>query len=186
VSSGNNVDVSDHTGVSNNLLFSQCTVILNGTTITQSSEHYNYRSYVEILLTYGTDAAATHLTNAYWYCDTGDMKPCDPTTATITAVTNRGFVTRWDKLNASKELQLFGRLHSDVFNVPLVLLPGVSLQIRLTKASPPLVLHDEHASRFKDQFQIFGRPIIGETRETRPRHTVSSYCYTDYGSSRTL
>ena len=66
-SSGNNVDVSDHTGVVNNLLhslFSQCTVILNGTTITQSNEHYNYRSYLETLLTYGTDAAATHLTNA--------------------------------------------------------------------------------------------------------------------------
>jgi len=32
-------------------------------------------------------------------------------------------------------LQLFGRLHSDLFNVPLFLLPSVSLQIRLTKAS---------------------------------------------------
>jgi len=67
LSSGNNVDVSDLTGVTNNLLpslFSQCTVVLNGTTITQSSEHYNYRSYLETLLTHGTDAAATHLTNA--------------------------------------------------------------------------------------------------------------------------
>ena len=48
-SSGNNVDVSDHTGVTNYLLhslFSQCTVDLNGTTITQSREHYNYRSYL--------------------------------------------------------------------------------------------------------------------------------------------
>jgi len=66
-SSGNNVDVSDHTGFTNNLihsLFSQCTVVLNGTTITQSSEHYNYRSYLETFLSYGTDAAATHLTNA--------------------------------------------------------------------------------------------------------------------------
>jgi len=129
-SSGNNVDVSDHTGVTNNFLhslFSQYTVVLNGTTITQSSEHYNYRSYLEILLTYGTDAAATHLTNAYWFRDIGEMLPCDPTSATVSAVTNQGFITRWDKLSASKELQLFGRLHSDLFTVPLVLLPGVSL-----------------------------------------------------------
>jgi len=44
--SGNDVDVTVHTGVVNNLhsLFSQCTVVLNGTTITQSGEHYNYRS----------------------------------------------------------------------------------------------------------------------------------------------
>ena len=133
-SSGNNVDASDHTAVTNNLihsLFSQCKVVLNSTTITQSSEHYNYRLYLETLLTYGTDAAATHLTNAYWYPDTGDMLPCDRTSATVTAVTNRGSITRWDNLSARKVLQVFGRLHMDMFNVPLVLLPGVSLQIRL-------------------------------------------------------
>ena len=129
---------SDHTGFNNNLLhslFSQCNVHLNGVTITQSSEHYNYRSYFETLLTFGTDAAARHLTNAYLYRDTGDMLPCDPTTANVTAMTNRGFITR-EKLCASKELQLYGRLHTDLFNVPLVLLPVVSLQIRLMKARP--------------------------------------------------
>jgi len=49
-------------------------------------------------------------------------------------MTNRGFNTRWYKLSGSKELHLFGGLHSDLFNVPLVLLPGVTIQIRLTKA----------------------------------------------------
>ena len=42
-SSENNVDFSDHTGVTNNLLhslFSHCNVVLNGTAITQSSEYY--------------------------------------------------------------------------------------------------------------------------------------------------
>ena len=114
------------TGVVNNLLhslFSQCTVVLNGTTITHCGEHYNYRSYLETFLTYGIDAAATHLTNAFWYRDNGDMMPCDPTPANVTAVNNRGFI--------SKELQIFGRLHGDLFNV---LLLGASLQIRLTKA----------------------------------------------------
>jgi len=51
-------------------------------------------------------------------------------------MTNRGFINRWDKLSASEVLQLFGLLHIDLFNFPLVLLPGVSLQIRLTKARP--------------------------------------------------
>jgi len=155
-SSGNNVDVTDHTAVTNNLLhslFSQCTVVLNYTTITQSSEHYNYRSYLETLLSYGTDAAATHLTNAYWYRDTGDMLLCDPKTATLAVVTNRGFVTRWVKLSASKELLLFGRLHSDLFNVPLVLLPGVSPQIRLTKARPTLYVMSKEADS-KNTFKL--------------------------------
>jgi len=97
---GNNVDVSDHTGVTKNLLhslFSQFTVVLNGTTVTQSSENYNYLSYLESLLTYGTDAAATHLTNAYWNHDTSEMLPCDPTSGTVTAVTNRVFIARLEK-----------------------------------------------------------------------------------------
>jgi len=61
-------------------------------------------------------------------------------------VTNRGFITRWDRLSAYKELQLFGRLHSDLFNVPLVLLPVVSLQIRLTKARPSFYMMNMEAA----------------------------------------
>ena len=81
------------------------------------------------------------------------MMPCDPTSATVTAVTNRGFNTRWDRLSASKELQLFGRLHSDLFNVPLVLLPGVSLQIRMTKSRPSFyMMNMEDASKTTYKF----------------------------------
>jgi len=95
--SGNNVEVSEHTAVTNNFLqsfFSQCNVVLNGTTNMQASEHYNYGFYLEILLTYGTDTVAKHLTNGYWYRDTGDVLQCNPTTATVTATTNREFITR--------------------------------------------------------------------------------------------
>jgi hypothetical protein len=33
--------------------------------ITQSTELYHYRAYLETLLIYGSDAANSHLTNAY-------------------------------------------------------------------------------------------------------------------------
>jgi len=54
------VDFTDLTTVSNNFLrslFSQCNDTLNGVTITQESEHYHYRSYLETLMRYGTDAS---------------------------------------------------------------------------------------------------------------------------------
>jgi len=164
------VDASDHTAVTNNFLrslFSQCNVVLNGTTITQASEHYNYRKYLETLLTYGTDSAATHFTNAYWYCDTGDMLPCDPTTATVTATRNRGFITRWDKLSAIKALQHFGRFHSDLFNVPLVLLPGVSLQIRLTKARPAFYMMSKKADS-KTTFKFLDTQLLLKRMKSDP------------------
>ena len=75
---------TDFTAVTNNFLhslFSQCSIALNGVTITQAAELYNYRSFFETILTYGSDAAASHLTNAFWYLDDGDLLPCDPTAA---------------------------------------------------------------------------------------------------------
>jgi hypothetical protein len=134
---GKDVDYTNHTAVTNNFLhslFSQCNVCLNGANVTLASEHYHYSSYFETLLTYGSDAAVSNLSAAYLYLDMGGMEPCDPTTETPTATSNRVFITRWNKLSATKEIQLFGRLHSDICNVPQYLLPGVGLQIRLTKA----------------------------------------------------
>jgi len=90
-------------------------------------------------MTYGTDAAATHLSNPYWYLDTGDMQPTDSSAEDLTTA-NRGFITRWHRLSASREVQLFGLLHSDICNVPLYLLPGVRLQVRLTKTRPSFYL----------------------------------------------
>ena len=51
---------TDYTPGINNLLhslFSKCSISLNGTQITQATELYNYRAYLETLLTFGSDAA---------------------------------------------------------------------------------------------------------------------------------
>jgi hypothetical protein len=79
--SGKDADFSDHTSVTNSFLhslFSQCNDTLNGLNVTQAREHYQYRSYLETLITYGSDATATHLLNAYWFLNTGNVQPVDP------------------------------------------------------------------------------------------------------------
>jgi len=103
---GTNMNNTDFTAVTNNFLhslFSQCSISLNGVTITQATELYKYRSYFETLLTYGSDAATTHLTNAFCYLDDGDLLPCDPTAADAK---NKVFSTRWKKIKQSKEVKL--------------------------------------------------------------------------------
>ena len=73
---GTTLDDKDFTSVTNNFLhslFSQCTETLNGTTITQATELYNYRSFLEALLTYDIDAPSTCLTNAMWILDDGNL-----------------------------------------------------------------------------------------------------------------
>jgi len=83
---GKTLDASGHTARTNNLLhslFSQCSIALNGVNITPASELYPYRSYMEALLTYCTDAANSHITNAFWYIDEGDVLAGDPTSTSI-------------------------------------------------------------------------------------------------------
>jgi len=66
---GTALDNTDFTAVTNNFLhslFGQCSIALNGVTITQATELYNYRSFCKTILTYGSDAATSHLTNVFW------------------------------------------------------------------------------------------------------------------------
>jgi hypothetical protein len=91
---GTALDNTDFTAGKNNLLhslFSQCSISLNGTQITQTTDLYNYRAYIETILTYGTEAAALLLTNTYWYIEGPEMVTCDPLLADALK-TNAGFV----------------------------------------------------------------------------------------------
>jgi len=54
---GTNLTATDYTAGINNFLhslFSQCIISLNGTQITQATELYNYRVYIDTLLTMAT------------------------------------------------------------------------------------------------------------------------------------
>jgi hypothetical protein len=42
-----------------------------------------------------------------------------------------GFVDRRNRDKQSKEVEMYGRIHSDLFNVPQLMRPGVQLQISL-------------------------------------------------------
>ena len=173
------MDLTHTTALANNLLhylFIECTLMLIGVPFTQSHEHYNYRAYLETLLTYGTDATSSHLSTSYWYLDSGDVQPSDPTAEKHSSATNDGFLARWSRLSGSMDVQLFGRLHTDPCNVPLFLLPRVPLQIKLTKVRPSFYLMNKSADtktsfKFLDAHHLVRRvqpkPKILEAQEKR-------------------
>jgi len=145
---------SDHTAGANNFLhslFSQCSFVLNGVNITHSGELYKHRAILETLFSYGFDANISHLTNSYWYKDVGDMLPCDPTKAQST---NTGFINRWNRQKQSKEIEMCGRIHSDICKVPKFLLPGIKLEIKFTKAKPSFYLMNTSADS-KTTFNLY-------------------------------
>ena len=82
----------DKVGPVNNLLhslFSEVDLKLNDTLITNNSNAYPYRAYLETLLSYGADAKELQLTSALFYKDVaGAMDDHDPTDKDIK---NRGF-----------------------------------------------------------------------------------------------
>ena len=145
---GTEFDNTDFTGVINNLLhslFSQCSITLNGTSVTPSKDLYHYRSYLETLLTYGNDAARTHLTNCFWYVDTGNVLGVADPNAAGDQNTNKGFNNRYNLIKQSKTLELCGKLHADLFNVSTLLIPGVQIQIKLDKSKPDFYLLSDKA-----------------------------------------
>jgi len=147
--------------------------------ITPASELYPFRSYLETLLTYGSDASNSHLTNAYWYLDEGDVLAGNPTSDSIK---NKGFIKRWERQKQGKVIELYDRLHADIYNVSQFLLSGVRMQIRLSKAKDDIYLMNANADseatfKFLDA-ELMVRPI---------RHSPKiSYAHTGALSNRCI
>jgi len=186
---GKDLDASDFTAGTNTFLhslFSQCSISLNGVNITPASELYSYRSYLESLRTYGSDAANSHLTNAYWYLDEGDVLAGNPTSYNIK---NKGFVKRLDRQKQSKVIELYDRLHADVYNVSQFLLSGVRMQIRLTTAKDDVYLMNANADT-KANFKFFEAELIVRRIRSTPKisfaHTeaLSKGCIARYNLTR--
>ena len=123
-------------------MFIQFIITLNGVTVTQDANFYQNRAYLETLLTYGTNAVSSHLTNEFWYLDNGDMLPCDPTKALSK---KKGFIKPWNRIKESKEFQIYGRIHNYHYNVAKHLISGVNLQIKFTKTKTVSFLMNTNA-----------------------------------------
>jgi len=106
-------------------LFSQIDVSLNGTLITPSENTYPYRAYFEKTLNYGSEAKNSHLTASMFYPDTaGHFDETDGTD-------NDGRAIRKDLAVDGKTVDLYGRIHADIFHQDRYLLNGIDMKLRL-------------------------------------------------------
>lgn len=107
-------------------LFSQLDVYLNQKLVSPPNNTYGYRAYIETLLNYGPAAKQSHLTCGLWYEDTpGKMNSTDG---------NKGFAERQKFVEESKEVEMLGHLHGDIFNQEKFLLNGVEMCIKLIRS----------------------------------------------------
>ena len=118
-------------------LFSTVSLSLNDTEVTLSSLTYPYRAFLTNLLSYSRQTEQGHLATQFWIRD-------DPTKVNVSANDNLGYRRRKDLTALSREVELYGRLQLDICEQPKLLLPGVSLKIKLTRSSDAFALrgHD--------------------------------------------
>lgn len=119
------------TGVVNNLLhslFRNVTVSLNNVPVTHADNNYHYKSYISTLLNYGKDSAKTHLPTSGWFVDTHNFD-------SLTENTGLRARVEWFKKGSidleSEQIELYGKIHTDVFNISQLLLNNVDLKILL-------------------------------------------------------
>ena len=144
---GNNLEPNSTAAPVNLLLhsmFSQIDISLNGTLISNATNTYPYRALLETLLTYGEDAKHSQLTCQLFYKDeagymdsvlVGNQGGNRPNTG----LQNRRTITK-----ESKEFDMVGRLHADLFFQERYLLNEVGIKIRLIRS--------------KDDFCLMGVP----------------------------
>ena len=108
-------------------MFSSLSVSLNGKLVTLHESNYDYKAYLEKLLNYGSAASGTHLLSSVWFLDS-------PTTDGALKK-NAGHATRLHYLGNSNTIELFRRLHADLFNSDKMLINGVDMNIKVTRAS---------------------------------------------------
>jgi hypothetical protein len=110
-------------------LFSSVSVTLNGKPVTLHETNYHYKAYLEKILNYSSDASGTNLVSNLWYLDSsGELKD------------NNGYTTRLQYMCCSQTVELYGRLHADLFNSDRMLINGVDMNIKLTRTSESFYL----------------------------------------------
>ena len=110
-------------------MFSSVSVSLNGKLVTLHETNYHYKAYLEKLLNCGSDASGTHLVSSFWYLDSSsELKD------------NTGYATRLNYLSDGETLELYGRLHANLFNSDKMLINGVDMNVKLTRAPEAFLL----------------------------------------------
>jgi hypothetical protein len=149
---GDDLEAADTVGPVNNLLhslFSQVDVSLNGVLVSNSNNAYAYRAYLENLLSYGPAAKASQLTACLYFQDEpGKMDKPNPLAATA-AERNSGLVTRALFTSESKEVDLIGRIHSDIFFQQRYMLNEVNTKIKLIRSKDAFCLSAIGGQAFK-------------------------------------
>ncbi|XP_078515002.1 uncharacterized protein F54H12.2-like [Lissotriton helveticus] len=125
-------------------MFNQVDITLGDRLITQNDNMYAYRAYMESILNYSSDALDTQLSAGLFYKDTYAQFE-----NTALDGPNTGFVKRAEFAAESRELDLLGRIHSDLFFQDKLIVNGIDLKIKLNRNKDAFCLISGDAEQYK-------------------------------------
>ncbi|GFW72946.1 uncharacterized protein TNCV_830691 [Trichonephila clavipes] len=124
-------------------LFSQVAISLNDRVVSNSSNTYPYRSYIETLLNHGYDSKTSQLTAELFYKDSDD-----------------GLKKRTKFFKERATVDMIFCIHSDLFHQDRLLLILVDLKIKLIRSKPEFCLQGSEGFKVVlDQVSFFIRKV---------------------------
>ena len=115
-------------------LFSEVDVYLNSTQLNTPSGAYPYLAYLQTLLTYSPNVKQTQM-EAAMFC-----KDAPNHFNEVIGDDNPGGIARRRRIAGSREVELIGRLHADIFMQPKYLLSYVDLRVKLIRNKQAFLL----------------------------------------------
>ena len=136
-------------------LWSQCDLYLNDTLVTQSSNNYSYRSYMEMLLSFGKDAKDSQLSSVLWYLNTAGA-------FNTPGANNAGYTKRKAFAAQSHEIDMMGRLHLDMGFQSRYILNGIE-NIKSKKITPEACRSKNVYYTARESLFFKRKPVFGAT-----------------------
>lgn len=162
-SDDSNLTANDDVGPVNlslHSLFSNVDVELCGKMVNDTNGLYPYRAYLETLLTFPSSCMESQLQSSGWYKDTGGrmevFRMGDDGE-------NLGFKKRGALFAQSREVELIGRPHCDLFNIGMTIPSCCNLMLRLHRSINSFLIKTSTTNEYK--FVINDAKFLVQTEE---------------------
>ena len=169
---GTNIPAPNIVGIINYpgaTLIEQIDLYLNNEQILSTS-HYPYKSYLETLLSYGPAAKKTWLGSSLYNKDTHSQMD------SALDNNNVGFRKRRAFVSESKSVELFSKIHVDLFNQERMLLNGIDLKLVLRHSTDEFCLMTDDADNYKikleDAFLMVRRNRLADHKFNEMQSTI--------------
>ena len=140
-------------------LFKDVTVQFNNKTVSDPSNMYAYRAYLETLVNASIDAQKSRLQTEGWFKDDSAHIDEDAPDA------NKGLVSRRKYCVDSSEFILIGRPHADMFHIDKLIPPGIDMSIKFLPNDDKFILMTTEGANFGPKVVIKEMSLIIHTKQ---------------------